>query len=95
MNEMIGAELSETISFDDMSLGMVAKIQRVLQGLNLTDVASMAGVSRREVELFECNRLKPCPGSCRLLSAYNIITDANMVAGARPQRALERVPATA
>ncbi len=76
---MIDMMVNETISFDDISPGMTAKIQRVLQRLTPKDVASLAGVGEEDVELFESNQLLPCPTQLKLLNAYNIIIEANIV----------------
>ena len=70
--------MNETISFDDISLGMVARIQRVLQRLTQQDVASLAWVCEKDVELFESNQLLPCFTKIKLLNVYNVIIDANI-----------------
>jgi hypothetical protein len=67
-----------TISFDDISLGMVARIQRALQRLTQQEVASMARVCAKDVELFESNKSLPCVTHLKLLSTYNIIIEANI-----------------
>jgi DNA-binding transcriptional regulator YiaG len=69
--------MDEAISFDDISLGMTAKIQRALQRLTQQDVASMAGVGTKDVDFFESNRPLPCPAQLKLLNTYNIIIEAN------------------
>ena len=74
MNTMMNA----AISLDDISLGMIAKIQRFLQRLTPQDVASLACVCEKDVELFESNRLLPCSANLKLLNAYNTIIEANM-----------------
>jgi len=74
MNTMI----NEAISFDDISLGMTAKIQRVLQRLTPQDVASLACVCEKDVELFESNKLPSRATNLKLLYAYNNIIEANM-----------------
>lgn len=71
--------MDEAISFDDISLGMTAKIQRALLRLTRQEVASMAGVGEKDVDLFESNQLLPCLIQLKLLNAYNIIIEANMV----------------
>lgn len=75
---MMIATMNEAISFDDISLGMIAKIQRVLQRLTPHDVASIACVCEKDVELFESNRLLPCAANLKLLNAYNTIIEANI-----------------
>jgi transcriptional regulator with XRE-family HTH domain len=70
--------MNEAISFDDLSLGMTARIQRALQKLTLQDVASLACVTEKEVELFESNQMSPCVSNLKLLNAYNTIIDANI-----------------
>ncbi len=74
---MMMAMMNEAISFDDISLGMIARIQRVLQQLTPRDVASLACVREKDVELFESNQLLPCTTNLKLLNAYNIIIEAN------------------
>ena len=75
---MINTMIDEAISFDDISLGMTARIQRVLQRLTPQDVASLACVCEKDVELFESNQLPPCAANHKLLNAYNTIIEANM-----------------
>ena len=70
--------ISEAISFDDVSLGMTAKIQRILQQLTPQDLAGLACVGEEDVELFESNQLSPCVKTVRLLYAYNTVIEANM-----------------
>jgi len=69
---------NEAISFNDVSLGMIARIQRVLQQLTPQDVANLAGVHEKDVELFESNLSLPCAKNLRLLKAYNTIIEANL-----------------
>jgi len=69
---------NEAISFDDVSLGMVAKIQRVLQKLTPQDVASLASVYEKDVELFENNQSLSCVKTLKLLNTYNTIIEANI-----------------
>ena len=76
---MMNTMMNEAISFDDVSLGMIAKIQRVLQRLTTQDIASLACVCEKDVESFERNQLLPCVTNLKLLSAYNIIIEANIV----------------
>jgi len=76
---MINTMINEAISFDDISLGMIARIQRVLQRLTPQDVASLACVCERDVELFESNESLPCATNLKLLHAYNTIIEANIV----------------
>ena len=75
---MMNTMINEAISFDDISLGMISKIQRVLQRLTPQDVASLACVCEKDVELFESNRLLPCSANLKILNAYNTIIEANM-----------------
>ena len=75
---MMSTIVNKAISLDDISLGMIARIQRVLQRLTPQDVASLACVCERDVELFESNRLLPCAANLKLLNAYNTIIEANM-----------------
>ena len=75
---MMNTVMNEAISFDDISLGMIGRIQRVLQRLTLQDVASLACVCEKDVELFESNQLLPCTTSLKLLNAYNTIIEANI-----------------
>jgi hypothetical protein len=75
---MINTRISEAVSFDDVSLGMTAKIQRVLQRLTPQDIASLACVCEKDVELFESNKSLPCMTNLKLLYAYNTIIEANM-----------------
>ncbi len=75
---MINTMMDEAISFDDISLGMIAKIQRVLQRLTPQDVTGLACLCEKDVELFESNRLLPCAANLKLLNAYNTIIEANM-----------------
>ncbi len=70
--------MDEAISFDDISLGMTAKIQRTLQRLTQQEVASMAGVGEKDVDLFENNQLLSCLPQLKLLNTYNIIIEANI-----------------
>ena len=74
---MMNTMMNEAISFDDMSLGMIARIQRVLQRLTPQDVASLACVCEKDVKLFERNQLLPCATNLKLLNAYNTIIEAN------------------
>jgi len=74
----IALVMDEAISFDDISLGMTARIQRALQRLTLQEVASMAGVGEKEVDIFESNQPLPGLAHLRLLDTYNIIIEANM-----------------
>jgi len=76
---MMNTMMNEAISFDDVSLGMIAKIQRVLQRLTTQDIASLACVCEKDVESFERNQLLPCVTNFKLLSAYNTIIEANIV----------------
>jgi transcriptional regulator with XRE-family HTH domain len=71
--------VDEAISFDDISLGMTARIQRALQRLTRQEVASMAGVGEKEVDIFESNQPLPSLAQLKLLSTYNIIIEANIV----------------
>ena len=75
---MMNTVMNKAISFDDISLGMIAKIQRLLQRLTPQDVASLACVYEKDVELFESNQLLPCVTNLKLLNAYNTIIEANM-----------------
>ena len=75
---MISAGINEAISFDDVSLGMTAKIQRVLQRLTPQDIASLACVRERDVVLFESNQLLPGVKTVKLLYAYNTVIEANL-----------------
>jgi len=75
---MMNTRINEAISFDDISLGMIAKIQRVLQRLTPQDVASLACVCEKDVELFESNQLLPYATNLKILNAYNTIIEANM-----------------
>ncbi len=70
--------MDETVSFDDISLGMTAKIQRALQRLTKEEVAGIAGVSKRDVGFFESNQPLPRLAQLKLLNAYNIIIQANI-----------------
>jgi transcriptional regulator with XRE-family HTH domain len=70
--------MDEAISFDDISLGMTARIQRALQRMTQGEVASMAGVGEKEVDIFESNQPLPSLAQLRLLSTYNIIIEANI-----------------
>jgi len=74
----VGTVMNEAISFDDISLGMIVKIQRVLQRLTPHDVASLACVCEKDVELFESNQSLPCATNLKLLNAYNTIIEANI-----------------
>jgi hypothetical protein len=75
---MMNTKINEAISFDDISLGMTAKIQRVLQRLTPQNVASLACVCKKDVELFESNQLLPCTTNLKLLNAYNTLIEANL-----------------
>jgi len=75
---MMNTRINEAISFDDISLGMTAKIQRALLRLTRQEVAIIAGVGEKDVDLFEGNQLLPCLTQLKLLNAYNIIIEANM-----------------
>ncbi len=75
---MMNTIVNKAISFDDISLGMITRIQRVLQQLTPKDVASLACVCDKDVELFESNQLLPCATNHKLLNAYNTIIEANM-----------------
>ena len=75
---MVSTGVSEAISFDDVSLGMTAKIQRVLQRLTTQNMASLAYVGEKDVELFESNKSLPCMTSLKLLYAYNTVIDTYM-----------------
>ena len=70
--------MNEAISFNDISLGMIARIQRILQRLTQQDVASLACVYEKDVELFESNQLLPYFTKIKLLNVYNMIIDANI-----------------
>jgi len=70
--------MDEAISFDDISLGMTARIQRTLQQLTQQEVASMAGVGEKDVDIFESNQPLPCLAQLKLLNTYNIIIEANI-----------------
>lgn len=70
--------MDEAISFDDISLGMTARIQRALQRLTKQEVASMAGVGKKDVDIFESNQPLPCLARLKLLDTYNIIIEANI-----------------
>ena len=76
--EKMTSVMDEAISFDDISLGMTAKIQRTLQRLTQQEVASMAGVGEKDVDLFENNQLLSCLPQLKLLNTYNIIIEANI-----------------
>ncbi len=75
---MMSTIVNEAISLDDISLGMIVRIQRVLQRLTPKDVASLACVCEKNVELFENNQSLPCATNLKLLNAYNAIIEANM-----------------
>ena len=67
--------IDEALSWDDSSLGMTARIQRVFRRQTQRDMAVMAGVSLRDVELFESNqRLSPTIMR-KLLRAYDLIVE--------------------
>jgi len=70
--------VDEAISFDDISLGMTARIQRALQRLTRQEVASMAGVGEKEVDIFESNQPLSSLAQLKLLDTYNIIIEANI-----------------
>ena len=67
--------MDEALSWDDSSLGMTARIQRVFRRQTQRDMAIMAGVSLKDVELFESNqRLSPTIMR-KLLRAYDLIVE--------------------
>ena len=76
--EKMTSVMDEAISFDDISLGMTARIQRTLQRLTQQEVASMAGVGEKDVDLFENNQPLSCLPQLKLLNTYNIIIEANI-----------------
>ncbi len=76
--EKMTSVMDEAISFDDISLGMTARIQRTLQRLTQQEVASMAGVIEKDVDFFENNQPLPCLPKLKLLNTYNIIIEANI-----------------
>ena len=68
--------MTEALSFDDLSLGMMARIQRVCRRLTQHEMADRAEVSQKDVDLFESNqRLQPTI-KLKLLRAYDLIVEA-------------------
>lgn len=65
--------MTEAISFDDVSLGMHAKIQRVCRLQTQQEIAGMAGVSEEDVELLESNQYLDPVIKRKLLRAYDLI----------------------
>ena len=57
------------------SLGKMARIRRIYQGQTLQDVADIAGVSPREVELFENDRHLSPDIKRKLLRAYDLLVE--------------------
>ena len=63
----------EAISFDDVSLGNTCKIQRVCRLQTQQEIADIAGVSQKDVELLESNQRLPLIIKRKLLRAYDLI----------------------
>lgn len=68
----------EAISVDSASLGTIARIQRVCRRLTEQEMADMAGVCQRDIDLFESDqRLSPFTKR-KLLRAYDLIVEAKI-----------------
>lgn len=67
----------EDLCFEDTSLGMLARVQRVFRRQTREEMANLAGVYLKDVESFESNqRLRPMT-KLKLLRAYDLIVEAN------------------
>jgi transcriptional regulator with XRE-family HTH domain len=69
--------ITEALSFDDLSLGMTARIQRVCRKLTQQEMADMAGVCQNAVESFESNQCLNPIIKRKLLRAYDLIVEAS------------------
>ena len=68
--------MAETLTFNDLSLGNIAKIQRVCRLLTQQEIADMANVSQKDVGLFESNNHVNLTIKRKLLRAYDLIIEA-------------------
>jgi len=69
--------MPETLCFDDLSLGNLARIQRVCRRLTQQEIASKAGVSQNDVYSFEGNQRLPLTTKLKLLRAYDLIVETS------------------
>ena len=69
--------MRETLCFDDLSLGNLARIQRVCRRLTQREMASKAGVSQNDIYSFEGNQRLPLPTKLKLLRAYDLIVETS------------------
>ena len=69
------SKMEEALSWDDSSLGMTARIQRVFRSQTQRDIAAMAGVSLKDIELFESNKRLSPTIMRKLLRAYDLIVE--------------------
>ena len=69
--------MPETLCFDDLSLGNLARIQRVCLRLTQQEIASKAGVSQNDVYSFEGNQRLPLTTKLKLLRAYDLIVETS------------------
>lgn len=67
--------MTEALSFDDLSLGMMVRIQRVCRRLTQQEMADMAEISQEDVALFESNQPLPPIIKLKLLRAYDLIVE--------------------
>ena len=69
--------MRETLCFDDLSLGNLARIQRVCRRLTQREMASKAGVSQNDIYSFEGNQRVPLATKLKLLRAYDLIVETS------------------
>ena len=68
--------MTKALSFDDISERTIAKIKHLSQLLTREEMANIAGVSQRDVELFESNNGRISPIIQRkLLREYEYIIE--------------------
>ncbi len=69
--------MPEVLRFDDLSLGNMARIQRICRRLTQKDMAGKAGVSHNEVDSFENNQPLPLTLKLKLLRVYDLIVETS------------------
>ena len=70
-------EETKDLNFEDTSLGMMAKIQRVCRRLTKQDIARTAVVSLKNINLFESNAPLSLTAKRKLLRAYDMLVEAS------------------
>ena len=68
----------ETMFFDDIAFGDLARVQRVCWRLTQEKMADITGVSQKDIELFETDQCLSPIINRKLLRAYDLIGETTI-----------------